>query len=93
MQKICEICGAVISGLDVQCEFNVQEDIAPWLDDYKAMHLGLMSHAEHQAVVARWSLHQPQGKSDKVMGKFAEIARSYWGMPLKLAADLLGLAD
>lgn len=53
MHKICEICGAAILEADGRCEFNVREDIAPWLDDYKAMHLGLMSHAEHQAVVVR----------------------------------------
>lgn len=93
MQKMCNVCGATIEELDGQCAFSVPEEIAPWLDDYKAMNLGLMSHTEHQAIVARWTLHHSQGKSDKVLGKYAEIVRLYWGETLILARDLPGVVE
>lgn len=80
---LCPVCGA--PGLQgKRCDYDRPEDESPALGDYIAMHKGLMTHAEHVLVVARWCMHNVQSHKPAVLQRFEPVVRAAWGKPQTL---------
>jgi hypothetical protein len=79
----CPVCGGLVppGGL---CDYDRPEASSPALGDYAAMHRGLMTHAEHVVVVARWTMHNPQSQGPAVLERFRPVVREAWGKPQAL---------
>jgi len=77
---LCPACGAPLptSG---RCDFDRPADQSPAHGDYTAMNKGLMTHAEHLVVVARWAHHNPQLHGAAVMERYRPVVREAWGKP------------
>ena len=80
---LCPLCGAPVL-LGNPCDYDRPEDSSPALGDYEAMHKGLMTHAEHLVVVARWFMHNTQSQSPAVLQRFRTVVREAWGTPQEL---------
>jgi len=81
--QLCPVCGAPLQA-DSRCDFDRPEEASPAHGDYDAMHKGLMTHAEHMLVVARWIMHNPQTQGPAVFERFSAVARDAWGKPQPL---------
>ena len=80
---LCSLCGApLVPGSP--CDYDRPQDTSPALGDYEAMHLGLMTHAEHLLVVARWAMHNESIHSPAVLRRFRPVVDEAWGRPQKL---------
>ena len=80
---LCPLCGAPLLK-DECCEFDQPEDRSPALGDYAAMNKGLMTHAEHLLVVARWFMHNPKANSPAVLDRMRPVVREAWGKRQRL---------
>lgn len=80
---LCPQCGAPLPSAD-KCLYDRPEEASPAHGDYDAMHKGLMTHAQHLLVVARWALHNPQTHSAAALERFRPVVREGWGRPQTL---------
>ena len=81
--RLCATCGAPLRA-DASCDFDRPEDDSPAHGDYAAMHKGLMTHAEHLVVVARWSLHNAHAHGPAVLRRYRPVVEAAWGRPQAL---------
>jgi hypothetical protein len=80
---VCQVCGAPVRSRS-GCDFDRPADDSPALGDYAAMHRGLMTHAEHLLVVARWFMHNPRMQGPTVMQRYRPVVLEAWGKPQAL---------
>ena len=81
--RLCPTCGAPLRPAE-RCDFDRPEDDSPAHGDYTAMHRGLMTHAEHLLVVARWSLHNAHALGPAVLQRYRPVVQEAWGRPQAL---------
>ena len=81
--QLCPTCGAPLRPHE-RCDFDRPEDDSPAHGDYTAMHEGLMTHAEHLLVVARWALHNAHAQSPSALRKYRPVVQAAWGRPQAL---------
>lgn len=86
---ICDICGHLISENNLECVFNTSKSNAIWLNDYEAMNKGILTHKEHQLIVARWAAHNSSEQSEKAMTLFSSLVKENWGSPTKYISNEL----
>lgn len=81
--SICIICGHLASENNLECVFNTSKENAIWLNDYEAMNKEVLTHKEHQLVVARWAVHNSSDQSEKTMKLFSKLVKDNWGSSTK----------